>query len=186
LRFLKKHFRTTTEYYNNHFWIRLPNTNEVSQISTQSTIEDNKRSPVYTDQNSLQNQTITDKKNIGTQLWFTPLFLVLILIEVSDLIFAVDSIPAVLAITQNPFIVYTSNIFAVLGLRSLYFVLANLIDRFHYLKPGLAILLTFIGCKMLLAHIYPIPTVVALVVTLGILIVAISASLLKPIKVSHE
>jgi tellurite resistance protein TerC len=82
----------------------------------------------------------------------TPMLLVLLVIEVTDLVFAVDSIPAILAITRDPFVVFTSNIFAILGLRSLYFLLAKMVDRFHLLKVGLAVILTFVGLKMCLAH----------------------------------
>lgn len=88
---------------------------------------------------------------------FTPLFLVLVMIEVSDLIFAVDSIPAIFAITTDPFIVFTSNIFAILGLRAMYFMLAGMADRFHLLKYGLAMVLVFVGTKMLVADFYKIP-----------------------------
>src|SRR6476646_2742985 len=96
------------------------------------------------------------------QLFATPLFLVLLVVEVTDVTFAVDSIPAVFGITRDPFIVYSSNVFAILGLRSLYFLLAGVVDKLVYLKPALAIILTFIGVKMLLADVYPIPTVVSL------------------------
>lgn len=96
--------------------------------------------------------------------WFTPLFLVLILIEISDLIFAVDSIPAIFAITTDPFIVATSNIFAILGLRALYFLLADIADRFHLLKYGLAMVLVFIGGKMLLTYWFHMPVIVSLAV----------------------
>jgi tellurite resistance protein TerC len=88
---------------------------------------------------------------------FTPLFLVLVMIEISDVIFAVDSIPAIFAITTDPFIVFTSNIFAILGLRAMYFMLAGMADRFHLLKYGLAIVLVFVGTKMLIADVYKIP-----------------------------
>ena len=88
---------------------------------------------------------------------FTPLFLVLIMIELSDLIFAVDSIPAIFAITTDPFIVFTSNIFAILGLRAMYFMLEGLADRFHLLKYGLAMVLVFVGAKMLIVDFYKIP-----------------------------
>jgi tellurite resistance protein TerC len=104
--------------------------------------------------------------------YFTPLFLVLVLIEVTDLIFAVDSIPAIFAITDDPFIVFTSNIFAILGLRAMYFLLADVADRFHLLKYGLALVLVFIGAKMLLLDIYPIPIGVAL----GVVALTIGAS----------
>lgn len=94
--------------------------------------------------------------------WFTPLFLVLVMIELTDLIFAVDSIPAIFAITTDPFIVFTSNIFAIMGLRALYFLLADWNERFHLLKYGLAIVLMFVGVKMLLLDIYKIPTGISL------------------------
>lgn len=94
----------------------------------------------------------------------TPLFLVLILIETTDVVFAVDSIPAILAITQDEFIVYTSNVFAILGLRSLYFALAHLINRFIYLSYGLAIILVFVGLKMVMVDVFKIPTFISLLV----------------------
>ena len=98
------------------------------------------------------------------RLLATPLFIVLLLIEVSDLIFAVDSIPAIFAITDDTFIVYTSNVFAILGLRSLYFVLRDIVTRFTYLKYGLGVVLVFIGVKMLIADIYEVPTLISLLV----------------------
>ncbi len=112
----------------------------------------------------------------------TPLMVVLVCVEVTDLMFATDSIPAIFAVTLDPFIVYTSNVFAILGLRALYFVLAGMMDLFHYLHHGLAVVLVFIGVKMLLAHAYPIPTWVALCVVGGVLAVAVLASLLFPAK----
>jgi tellurite resistance protein TerC len=111
------------------------------------------------------------------KLMATPLFLVLIMIETSDLVFAVDSIPAIFAVTEDPFIVYTSNVFAILGLRSLYFVLAGVMDKFHYLKLGLAVILTFVGGKMVLVDIYKIPIPVSLSVIVGVLAIAVIASL---------
>lgn len=107
-------------------------------------------------------------------LYVTPLFLVLILIETTDLIFAVDSIPAIFAITNDPFIVFTSNIFAILGLRALYFLLVNLSVRFHLLKYGLAFILVFVGIKMLIAPWFKIPVFIALgivVITLAVCVV---------------
>ncbi len=109
-------------------------------------------------------------------LMATPLFLALILVEISDVTFAIDSIPAIFAITRDPFIVFTSNVFAILGLRSLYFVLAGLMEKFRYLKMSLVFLLAYIGVKMLLVHHYPIPNVVSLAVIAGILAVGILAS----------
>lgn len=108
---------------------------------------------------------------------FTPLFLVLLVVESTDLLFAVDSIPAILAVTDDPFLVYTSNVFAILGLRSLYFLLAAALGKLVHLKLGLAAILAFIGVKMGLADLYPIPTGASLAVTAGILAVAVAASL---------
>ena len=113
----------------------------------------------------------------------TPLFVVLLLVEVSDVIFAVDSIPAIFAVTTDPFIVYTSNVFAILGLRSLYFALAGVMDKFHYLKIGLGVVLTFVGVKMILAHTaWKIDTHLSLGVILLILTVSVVMSLLRPKK----
>lgn len=112
------------------------------------------------------------------QLCATPLLLVLIVIETTDLIFAVDSIPAVLAITLNTFIVYTSNIFAILGLRSLFFALASLMEVFEYLHYGISCVLVFVGVKMLLSHYYPIPTEISLGLIAAILLITIVASAL--------
>src|SRR6266699_5380633 len=109
---------------------------------------------------------------------FTPLALVLILIDVMDLVFAVDSIPAVFAITRDAFIVYTSNICAILGLRSLYFLLANLMDRFIYLKTGLALVLTFVGIKMITADYLPVPTPISLAVIVSTLVATIAISMI--------
>jgi tellurite resistance protein TerC len=109
----------------------------------------------------------------------TPLFLVLVLVETTDLIFAVDSIPAIFAITTDPFIVYTSNVFAILGLRSLYFLLAGVMHKFEYLKLGLAAVLVFVGTKMALVDVYKIPSAVSLAVVGGLLALAIAASLWK-------
>jgi tellurite resistance protein TerC len=108
----------------------------------------------------------------------TPLFLALVLVETSDVVFAIDSIPAIFAITRDPFIVFTSNVFAILGLRSLYFVLAGLMEKFRYLKMSLAFLLAFIGVKMMLIHHYPIPNLVSLAMIAGILSVGIIASMM--------
>ena len=113
------------------------------------------------------------------RLMATPLFLILLIVERTDLVFAVDSIPAIFAVTQEPFIVYTSNVFAILGLRALYFLLANVMDKFQYLKIGLSAVLTFIGVKMVIVDFYHIPVGVSLVVVAGILTVSILASLWK-------
>jgi tellurite resistance protein TerC len=112
------------------------------------------------------------------RLCATPLLLVLIMIEVVDLTFAMDSIPAVFAVTQDPFIIFTSNVLAIMGLRALYFLLANAITRFHYLHPALAVILVLIGGRMLLAHWMQVPTVFALLAIVLVLGTAILASLL--------
>jgi tellurite resistance protein TerC len=114
------------------------------------------------------------------RLFATPLFVVLALVETTDLIFAVDSIPAIFAVTQEPFIVYSSNVFAILGLRALYFLLADVIHRFHYLKVGLSVVLVFVGAKMLMADIYEMPIGWSLAVIVAVLAVATTASLLWP------
>ena len=108
----------------------------------------------------------------------TPMFVVLVLVEVTDLIFAVDSIPAIFAVTSDPFIVFTSNIFAILGLRAMYFLLVDMAERFHLLKYGLAVILMFIGVKMLLLDVYKIPVGIALGSVGLILLLSVAASLL--------
>ncbi len=102
-------------------------------------------------------------------LYMTPLFVVLVTVEITDLVFAVDSIPAVLAISNDPFIVFSSNVFAVMGLRALFFVLSGMMREFRYLKIGLSLVLVFVGAKMLMAHWYEIPAVAALCVTVGLI-----------------
>jgi tellurite resistance protein TerC len=109
----------------------------------------------------------------------TPLFLVLLMIESTDLVFAVDSIPAIFAVTNDPFLVYTSNVFAILGLRSLYFLLAGVMGKFVYLKLGLSAVLVFVGVKMTIAELYKVPALVSLLVITAVLAVAVGASLLK-------
>jgi tellurite resistance protein TerC len=116
-----------------------------------------------------------DGKKFATQF-----FLVLLMIETTDIVFAVDSIPAILAISTDPFIVYTSNVFAILGLRALYFALAGIIHLFHYLNYGLSVVLVFIGVKMTISHYYKVPTAISLSVVIGVLTLSIIASLLFP------
>ena len=120
------------------------------------------------------------------QLMATPLFLILLIVESTDLVFAVDSIPAIFAVTREPFIVYTSNVCAILGLRALYFLLANVMDQFQYLKLGLSAVLTFIGVKMVITDLYHIPVGVSLAVVAGILTLSIVASLWKARTTSKE
>jgi len=115
----------------------------------------------------------------------TPLFLVLLIIEFTDLVFAVDSIPAIFSVTKDPYIVFFSNIFAIMGLRSMFFLLVNIIDKFHFLKVGLAVLLTFIGLKMLAgeyAEMIGLTTINSLLIILGILVISVVASLIFPKK----
>jgi tellurite resistance protein TerC len=112
-------------------------------------------------------------------LWVTPLFLALLMVEFADVIFAVDSVPAIFAITLDPFIVLTSNIFAILGLRAMYFLLANMKDKFHLLNYGLAIILIFIGTKMLLLDVYKIPVWASL----GVVITVLTASMILSLKI---
>ncbi len=155
LRFLRRHLRVTAAPQGNRFWVRLP-APEVAGGPPSSV------------------------PGASLVWWATPLFLALAIIEVVDLIFAVDSVPAIFAITQDPFIVYTSNIFAILGLRALYFALAALIDRFRYLKYTLAIVLIFIGGKIFAVNIVgKIPAWISLSVTLGLLLAGVLYSLYR-------
>ena len=108
----------------------------------------------------------------------TPLFLVLLVIESTDVLFAVDSIPAIFAITYDPFIVFTSNVFAILGLRSLYFALAAVLEKFQYVKFSLVVILAYVGVKMILTHYYKIPTYISLIIICVLLLVGILASIL--------
>lgn len=113
------------------------------------------------------------------KLLITPLLLVLLTVETTDLVFALDSIPAIFAITTDPFVIYTSNIFAILGLRSLYFLLAGAVGKFYYLQTSLAIILTFVGIKMLIGHWYKVPIAVSLLIILSVLILGVLASLVR-------
>lgn len=122
----------------------------------------------------------------GGQLFATPLLVVLVAVETTDLVFAVDSIPAIFAVTDDPFIVYTSNIFAILGLRALFFLIAGVLELFAYLRYGLGFVLSFVGVKMLLADIYKIPIGLSLGVIAGILTISVVASLLFPPKQPQE
>jgi tellurite resistance protein TerC len=116
----------------------------------------------------------------GGKRYATPLLMVLVVVEATDIVFAVDSIPAVFAVTTDPFIVFTSNIFAILGLRALYFALAALMNKFHYLKVGLGLVLSFVGAKMLLADFYKVPISVSLGVIVALLTGAVVTSILRP------
>ena len=120
------------------------------------------------------------------KLFATPLFATVLVIETSDLIFAIDSIPAVLSITHDTFIVYTSNIFAIIGLRSLYFLLAGMAGKFEYLKYGIAAVLVFVGVKMLISHFYHFPTALSLLVIVVILTIAIAASIIRKKRVEAK
>ena len=122
----------------------------------------------------------------NNKLWATPLFVVVILIEFTDLIFAVDSIPAIISISNDTFIVYTSNVFAILGLRSLYFALAGIEKYFTYLKYGLATILMFVGVKMVIEDFYVIPVEISLIIILFMLAISMIASLLVKKKTQGE
>ncbi|MDP2726421.1 MAG: hypothetical protein Q8P59_02655, partial [Dehalococcoidia bacterium] len=130
----------------------------------------------------------------GGRYLATPLLIVLLVVESTDVLFAIDSIPAILAVTSDPFIVYTSNVFAILGLRALYFAVAGLIGLFHYLTYGLAAVLAFVGTKMLVSDIYEVPIAVALLVIALILLTSVLASVrwprpesaLAPIELAQE
>ncbi|MCI0413521.1 TerC/Alx family metal homeostasis membrane protein, partial [bacterium] len=117
---------------------------------------------------------------VDGRLFSTPLFVVLLVVETTDVVFAVDSIPAILAITRDPFIVYSSNVFAILGLRALYFAIAGLMQLFHHLNYGLCVILIFVGVKMLTSSFFEIPALVALGVIALVLILSIAASIIWP------
>ena len=116
----------------------------------------------------------------------TPLLLVLLTIEITDLVFAVDSIPAIFAVTRDPFIVFTSNIFAILGLRSFFFLLAGIMEKFHYLKLGLSLILSYVGVKMIIVDFYHIPIAFSLAVIGGILVMAVIASIFRESKIQRQ
>lgn len=122
----------------------------------------------------------------GGKRAFTPLFLVLILVETTDLIFAVDSIPAIFAVTRDPFIVFTANTFAILGLRAMYFLLSDMADRFHFLGYGLAIIVTLVGIKMLIMDFYKVPILWMLAIVAAVLLLSVAVSLLLPLAASDR
>jgi len=119
----------------------------------------------------------------NAKLYATPMLVVLLVVESSDLVFAVDSIPAIIAVTRKPFIVFTSNIFAILGLRALYFALASFVDRFYYLKYALSVILTYVGIKMIISHYYKIPTGVSLLIIIAVLSIAVLLSFVRERKI---
>jgi tellurite resistance protein TerC len=123
---------------------------------------------------------VSNAAGTATRFVATPLFLVLVVVEASDLVFAVDSIPAIFAVTTDPLIIYTSNVFAILGLRALYFLIAGIIPRFRLLKPALSLVLAFVGAKMLLSEVLEIPLGVSLGVVTGVLVLAILLSMMVP------
>jgi tellurite resistance protein TerC len=119
---------------------------------------------------------------INAKTFATPLFVVLLIVEFTDLIFAVDSIPAILAISNDTFIIFTSNVFAILGLRALYFALAGITKYFHFLKYGLSAILVFVGTKMVIVDFYKIPILISLLTIMGILTISVALSLIFPQK----
>jgi tellurite resistance protein TerC len=122
---------------------------------------------------------------MGKKLYATPLFLVLLVVEITDITLAIDSIPAIFGITQDPFIVYTSNVFAVLGLRAMYFLLAGMLNRLRFLTVGLSFVLTFIGAKMIAHRWVDIPEYISLLIVMGILLLALAASLIFPVRATN-
>jgi len=132
--------------------------------------------PAYRGQRMLVREQIGGRIRLAA----TPLLVVLVVVETTDVVFAVDSIPAIFAVTRDPFLVYSSNVFAILGLRALYFLLAGVIHRFHHLKLGLSAVLAFVGAKMLVSDVFPIPIALSLAVVAVILAIAIAASLVFP------
>jgi tellurite resistance protein TerC len=155
VRWLRGHLRVTEQAHGNRFWVRLP-------------------AP------ELKGGPPSTRPGAPQVWWATPLFLALVLIEFVDVVFAVDSVPAIFAITQDPFVVYTSNIFAILGLRALYFALAAMIRRFTYLKYALALVLVFIGVKILLVDLVgKLPAWLSLGVTIGLLLAGVLYSLYR-------
>jgi len=151
---------------------------------------DPRKNPVYrlfrrlipsTDDYGAGRFTVVD----GGKRYATPLLTVIVAIEATDIVFAVDSIPAIFAVTKDPFIVYTSNVFAMLGLRALYFALAGMMEKFHYLKVGLSLVLAGVGAKMLLAGVYKVPILLSLAVIGTLLAGSVAASLLWPLKESE-
>lgn len=163
----------------------LPEKEDANDLSKSKIIAFLKRHMRVTERLHEQNFFVkaADPANPARMVWWaTPLFLTLCMVEISDLIFAVDSVPAIFAITTDPFIVYTSNIFAILGLRALYFALAAILDRFHYLKYALALVLVFIGSKVFLGDFVfdgKVPAVLSLAITFGILAAGVLYSLYK-------
>lgn len=132
---------------------------------------------------NLEGDKFVVKRN--NKLYFTPLFISLILIEAIDLVFAIDSIPAIFAITNDIYIIYTSNIFAILGLRALFFCLAEIVERFSYIKYSLALILIFIGFKIFVHHYIAIPAYVSLIVTITLLLFGIIASIIRKNMIDH-
>jgi tellurite resistance protein TerC len=140
-----------------------------------------KMMPVTEDYEGDKFFVMREDQNGSLKRWATPLFIVLLMVESTDLIFAIDSIPAIIGVSRDPFIIYTSNVFAILGLRSLYFALAGLMGLFHYLKLGLSIILMFVGIKMLLSHSdYKIPIGLSLGFIVAVLAISVVLSIMRP------
>ena len=166
VRFASKHFPVTSQSHGHDFFVR--------ETTRQQDIESSR----HQDLKRSKSRSLEVSKS--SRIMMTPLFLVLLVIEFSDVIFAVDSIPAVFSVTKNPVIVYTSNIFAIMGLRSLFFLISDVADRFWLLHYGLGVLLTFIGVKMIGGELFgwEIPTLISLAVILGILLLSVLLSML--------
>jgi tellurite resistance protein TerC len=177
IKLVRRAFHVTNEYHGQKFFIRAPVTAHAEPDRAKAGVPPAERA-------SGADSPPAPSSTGGTRLMVTPLLLVLVIVETTDLLFAVDSIPAVFAVTKDPFIIFTSNVFAILGLRALYFLLAGVMDKFHYLKLGLSAVLTFVGLKMVsepILHRYHryIPTSLSLGIIAGILTLAVVASLLR-------
>lgn len=162
--------------------IRMATAGEQKTINIEGNIAVRLLRKVVPVSNEYEGQKFFTRKN-GV-LMATPLFLVLVVVETTDLIFAIDSIPAIFAVTDDPFLVYTSNVCAILGLRAMYFLLAGVVHKFHYLTIGLSFILVWVGAKMLLTDLYHVPIPLSLGVIATILTIAVAASLLRP-KADH-
>ncbi|MGC2709926.1 MAG: hypothetical protein WA252_12405, partial [Candidatus Sulfotelmatobacter sp.] len=171
VRLLRHWIPVTDDYQNGDFFVRGWKTNRESYGGDAKRIQENR---------------IQEKRSQGTEgsgiLYATPLLIVLVVVETTDLLFAVDSIPAVLAVTLNAFIAYTSNVFAILGLRSMYFAVSGLMRRFRFLHTGLAIVLIIIGAKMIAADYFPVSTLLILAAVGLVIGVSIAASVVLPAK----
>ena len=182
LRLARRWFRVTAEYEGHKFFVRresvlIERTPQSDSIPTGRSLSPDPSFLIAGEEGRVTGP-VRCSSTLKARWFVTPLFLVLVVVETTDVAFAADSIPAIFAVTRDPFIVFTSNIFAILGLRALYFLLAGTMDLFRYLSVGLAAILCFVGTKMLISGFYHIPVGVSLGVVCSMLAVAVGASLL--------